>query len=360
MKRLFFAAILLTAACGDSTGPGAEGYTVITPSDPQPAGDRLFGINPTESEQGFMASYEEAQEAGIQVVEINLRWEDIETSQGVYQDPYGILEAITFYGYENIQVLLTISVINTVKSTLPEYLQGYQFSSPYVVSAFNDMADWVFAQIHHSVTVAGFAIGNEINIYLEGQAAWNDYSQFYQETSAHAQALRPTIPVGVKCTVTEGVLGGELSEIQGINAYSNVVMLNYYPNGSQFMVLDPDVVHEHFDTVTGSFPGKEIWFTELGYQSGSAHCGSSETKQAQFYHEMFTAWDDHGDQIMLVLVDWLHDVTPEQVAEWTEYYGLSDPAFIEFLSTLGLRNYNHTDKYAWLQVLAETQARGWQ
>ena len=74
---------------------------------------------------------------------------------------------------------------------------------------------------------------------------------------------------------------------------------------------------------------------------------------------MFSAWDDHRDVITLVLVDWLHDVTGEQVAEWTEYYGLSDPGFVEFLSTLGLRNYNHTDKYAWQQVLAETEARGW-
>jgi hypothetical protein len=41
------------------------------------------------------------------------------------------------------------------------------------------------------------------------------------------------------------------------------------------------------------------------------------------------------------------------------YYGSSDPAFIEFLSTLGLRNYNNTDNPAWLQLLEETQIRGW-
>ncbi len=156
MRKLITAIIFLAAGCGDSTGPEIEGYTVIPPENPQPAGDRLFGIAPTESEQGFAASYEEAQKAGMQVVEVNLRWEDIETSQGVYQDPYGILEAITFYGYENVQVLLTISVINTVKSTLPEYLQGYQFSSPEVVTAFNAMADWVFQQLDPSVTIAGF------------------------------------------------------------------------------------------------------------------------------------------------------------------------------------------------------------
>ena len=359
MKKIYPAILILLLSCGDSTGPEVEGYTVIPPENPQPRGARVFGINPSESSEGFQASFDEATKAGIQVAEINLAWEDIETSQGVYQDPNGILSAITFYGYNDIEVLLTISVINTVKSTVPEYLQSNQFSDQEVITAFNEMNDWVFQQIHSSVEIAGFSIGNEIDIYLNGQAAWQDYSQFYQATSNHAKQQRPDIPIGVKCTVTGGLLSGELSEIQAINSYSDVIMLNYYPNGYMFTVLDPTIVHTHFDFITESFPNDDIWMTELGYQSGSEHCGSSETKQAQFYHEMFTAWDNHSSEISLVLVDWLHDATEEKLAEWTEYYGLSDPAFVEFLATLGLRNYDHTDKYAWLQILAETEARGW-
>lgn len=359
MKKIYPAILILLLSCGDSTGPSLVTYTVITPENPEPRGERVFGINPSESEQGFQASFDEVMKAGIQVVEINLRWEDIETSQGVYQDPYGILSAITFYGYNNIEVLLTISVINTVKSTVPEYLQGYQFSDEEVITAFNEMSDWVFQQIDPSVQIAGFSIGNEIDIYLNGQSNWQDYTQFYQATSSHAKQQRPSIPIGVKCTVTGGLLSGELSEVQAINSYSDVIMLNYYPNGSQFTVLDPTIVHTHFNYITQSFPNKDIWFTELGYQSGSEYCASSETKQAQFYHEMFSAWDNHSTQISLVLVDWLHDATEEQLEEWIEYYGLSDPGFVEFLATLGLRNYDHTDKYAWLQLLAETEARGW-
>ncbi len=52
MRKLITAIIFLAAGCGDSTGPEIEGYTVIPPENPQPAGDRLFGIAPTESEQG--------------------------------------------------------------------------------------------------------------------------------------------------------------------------------------------------------------------------------------------------------------------------------------------------------------------
>lgn len=359
MKKIFLAAILITLSCGESTGPEAGSYTVIPPESPQPRGSRVFGINPSESIQGFSPSFDEALKAGIQVAEINLRWDEIEVSQGVYQDPGGVLSAITFYGYNNIQVLLTISVINTVKSTVPEYLQSHDFNSIEMTSAFNTMSDWVFSQVHSSVQIAGFSIGNEIDIYLNGAEDWQDYTGFYQTASSYSRLIRPNIPVGVKCTVTGGLYGGEIGEVITINSYSDVIMLNYYPNGSQFTVMDPSVVHSHFDFIVQSFQGKDIWLTELGYQSGSQYCASSEAKQAQFYHEMFKAWDDHSTEITLVLVDWLHDVTPEQVEEWTEYYGLSDPGFVEFLSTLGLRNYDHTDKYAWLQVLAETEARGW-
>jgi hypothetical protein len=121
--------------------------------------------------------------------------------------------------------------------------------------------------------------------------------------------------------------------------------------------MDPQLVHEDFNTITGIFSGKEIWLTELGYQSGSNHCKSSEAKQAEFYHEMFSAWDDHRDKIKCVIVNWLHDQSDATMNEWKEYYG-DAPDLVEYLSTLGLRNYDHSDKSAWLQVKAEAHARG--
>jgi len=124
-------------------------------------------------------------------------------------------------------------------------------------------------------------------------------------------------------------------------------------------VLDPEIVESHFNQIEALFSGREIWFNEVGYQSGSEYCGSSQTKQAEFYHHLFAAWDSNRASIGLILIDWLHDVSPEVLAEYEEYYGSSDPAFLEYLATLGLRNYNDTDKYAWVQLLAETSARGW-
>lgn len=349
--------VLLLSACG-SNPEGGEEFEVFPPENPQPRGERVFGICVSESEQGFQASFEVAREAGIQRIELNLPWDSIETSEGRYQDPGGVLEAISFYGYYGIDVGLCLSVINTVERTTPDYLDGYPYNSPEVITAFENMVDWVMDQVPSNVTIAYVAIGNEVDLVLDG-SGWDDYTGFYQATASYVRQNYPTVKVGVKATVENGLFGGELSRVQTINQYSDVIMLNYYPQDAQFRVYSPGVVHDDFADVVSYFPSKNIWLTELGYQSGSDHCGSSETRQAEFYHEMFTAWDDNRERIEFVLVDWLHDQSPELIEQWLEYYGSSDPGFVEYLSTLGLRNHDHTDKYAWLQVLAETEARGW-
>lgn len=351
---------MLVADCGESSEPPAsrEPYEVLTPQDPAPRGDRLLGINISESVRGFGPSFQVARQAGVQVVELNIPWNAIESDKGQYQDPWGVLAAIPFYGRNDVQVAFSLAVINTVESTVPEYLEGLAWDAPEMIAAFNDMADWFLANIPPGVTVPGLAIGNEVDLFLsEGQ--WGPYTRFYRAASEHVRAKRPDLEVGVKTTVMAGALGRWRSQVQAINEHADVVMLNYYPQDAAFRVLDPNVVGEHFDEVARLFEGRRIWFTEVGYQSGTAHCGSSEAKQAQFYHHVFTAWDRHRDRIELFLINWLHDQSPEKIAEFTEYYGSSAPAFVEFLSTLGLRRYDHTDKAAWLQVVAEAKARGW-
>jgi beta-mannanase len=59
-------------------------------------------------------------------------------------------------------------------------------------------------------------------------------------------------------------------------------MLNYYPQHNDFEVLNPDKVIEHFSDLVSYFPDKDIWIPEVGYQSGTEYCNSSESKQAEF------------------------------------------------------------------------------
>jgi hypothetical protein len=359
LKMLFFTVLLLLFSCGDESTAPEEGYEVIPAQSPQPSGDRLFGIGLSESEDGFSSSFNTGMLAGIQIVELNIPWDSIEVSEGVYQDPMdGVFEAIGFFGYYDIEVMLSLAVVNTVHSTVPDYLQNSDWDSPEMIAAFNNLVDWVLAEIPSSVTIISISIGNEADLYLSNDA-WEDYIQFVAATSDYIRSSYPGISLGVKNTVTNGVLGGDLSHVQQVNQYTDVVMLTYYPQNSSFQVLDPDIVHSHFQLIVSSFPGREIWLNEVGYQSGSEYCGSTQTMQAEFYHELFTAWDANRQNIKLVLINWLHDISSEQLAEMEEYYGISDPGFLEYLATLGLLYHDGTDKYAWLQLLEETGARGW-
>ena len=358
---LMFSLLLLCSlfACQENSEPIKPDipYQLVAPETPIAKGDRLFGINISESSKGFDASFATAQEAGVQVVELNLPWNILELDEGQYDNPWNVLTDVAFYGEHNVQVLLSLAVINTVERTTPDYLNGSAYDDPHVIAAFNNLVDWVMITVPENVTIVGIGIGNEIDLVLNDDD-WERYIRFYEATVAHIQRNYPNTKVGTKVTVMKGVKE-EIDWVQKINEVSDVIMLNYYPQDAQFKVLPPEIVHEHLAQIVANFPDREIWFTEVGYQSGNEYCDSSEAKQALFFHELFAAWDNHQEQLKLILVDWLHDQSAQQIEEFEAYYGFSDPGFVEYLSTLGLRNYNHTDKAAWRQVLAETQSRGW-
>lgn len=354
-------AMILLVGCSseDTTSPPVEHpFEPVAPVNPQDKGDRLFGIAVSESSEGFASSFAVAQEAGIQVAELPLMWDEIETAEGVYQDPNGYLAATAFYGANNVQVVLSFAVINTVTSTVPSYLSGLDWDAPEMIAAFNNLSDWVMDQIPGGVEVVGISIGNEVNYVLQGDA-WTQYTTFYEATGDHFRTENPGIPVGVKTTVYGGVFGLTENAIKALNQHSDVIMLNYYQQDSAFYVLAPLTVHNNFTQLGNDFPGRDIWLTEVGFQSGSEHCGSSEAMQAAFFHELFTAWDLRRYQYKYLMVNWLHDQSSATIAEWQTYYGSSAPAFVEYLSTLGLRHHDGSDKDAWLQLLAETGARNW-
>lgn len=345
--------LLSSPSAWSSSGP-----EVLEPANPQPSGQRLLGIALSEGEISFEAAFREATKAGIQIVELNLPWDMFEREEGEYQDPNGLLPATAYYGANNIQVCFSMAVINTVKRTTPEYLEGLAFDNPKVIGAFNRLMDWFLGQVPKNVKVAAISVGNEVDLYLEGDQAWEEYTRFSEQVIRHLRKRHPKIHYGVKVTVTDGVFKHELDKVKALNQSTDVIMLNLYPQNSSFQVDVPEAIHQHLNRVVKAFPDQTIWLTELGYQSGEK-CGSSLTKQAGFYHEFFQAWDKHRDHIRMVMINWLHDQPSSQVLEWTKYYGLAAPSFAEFLATLGLRRSDGTDKPAWKQILAEAHARGW-
>ncbi len=357
---LLASTLFYTGCSGDSSGPEVEEQTFqpTDPVNPMPKQDRLFGITVSESSNGYTSDFAVAQQAGIQAAELALSWDAVETADGVYRDPNGVLAAMAFYEANDISLMLTFAVINTVQRTTPDHLDSYNWNDAQLITSFNNMVTWVFAQLPAGLNVVGVAIGNEVNYVLAGEQ-WDQYGEFFQAGAAHLHTIDASLKVGVKTTVRDGLFGLTASHIRGLNQFTDVVMLNYYLMNSHYRVEAPIQVHNDFVSIVNNFPGRDIWMTEVGYQSGSEHCQSSETLQARFYHELFSAWDTHRHEMKYLMIDWLHDASAQQLAQWENYYGISDPAFLEYLGTLGLRTSDGEDKNAWIQLLAETEARGW-
>ncbi|MDE2345911.1 MAG: hypothetical protein KGL13_05535, partial [Gammaproteobacteria bacterium] len=143
-----------------------------------------------------------------------------------------------------------------------------------------------------------------------------------------------------------------------LNQYSDVVQVTYYPLNNDFTPESPSVVGTDFNTITGLYPGRIIYFLEAGYPS-STQCGSSQAQQAQFIDNVFTAWDQHINQIKLISFFTLTDFSPQTVSQLESYYGLSSPCFGQYLGTLGLMTYSAQQKQAYMELNTDAHVRGW-
>lgn len=101
---------------------------------------------------------------------------------------------------------------------------------------------------------------------------------------------------------------------------------------------------------------------ECGYPS-SPENNSSEAQQADFITAVFEAWDNHNNRIRLIDLAWQYDVSSAAVEQWVIDFGMTgtpnETEFRAYLGTLGLNNYDTTEKAAMRRLRAELNARKW-
>jgi len=328
-------------------------------AQPVPKGSRLIGIAVSESENkdvdGAMAV---AKSAGLQVVSLKLDWDDVEKKPGVFDSPWPKV-ANLYYPSQNVQLSLRLSTLDTSRNRIPSDLRGKPFDDPAVIERFNQFLDYVLDQMP-DVNLSELSIGNEVDGVLGGDAAkWGQYTRFFAATREHARQKRKGLKVGVSIMFS-GHMGKAARFAETIHQQADLVMVSYYPLTSAFKVRDPKGVHEDFDALCKQYPNRPISFLEAGYPSGT-RCDSSEAKQRQFVEELFAAWDKHADQIHCIMFTWLNDTSASAVKGFTKYYGTSNPAFVDYLSTLGLRTFkgSGTDKLAFTALKQQSKVRGW-
>lgn len=316
-------------------------------------GSRIIGISLNNGSTDFNSAFYKAKETGFTTTEIPVHWSDIESSRGEYKDEW-LSIAKSFYPQNGVNISLSLNPIDTNNLKLPAYIKDKPFNDPEVVERFKAFIDFNASLLSGS-RVLFVSVGNEIDRYLGGSdKKWKEYTDFYSQVAPYVKAKFPGAIVGTKIT-QDSIFK---NEAKSINTYSDVILLTYYPLKSDITVSDPSVVNDFFKKITETYPGKKIYFAEIGYPSSEQN-NSSEEKQAEFIRQTFIAWDNYRDNITMMNFVWLHDISQDSVSGFAKYYGVNDKKFASYLGSLGLRTYDNKDKKAFVVLKEESKKRGW-
>ncbi len=337
--------------------PGCDDAKMETEDDVEPRGTRQLGISISDRTDGdFDTAFSQATATGMQFTSLSVSWDNVESAPGVYgMNPDFLSIANAYYGATGVALLIGLNPIDTNNDRRPDWLQGETWDSPAVINAYNAMLDWAMPKIA-GVDLVALSIGNEIDATLANDTQWNQYRIFYKSTAAHAKTLRAGLRVGSK--VTYGGMVQSQAYADSLNVDTDVVLTTYYPLNGDFTIKSPSVVVDVFASIVTRYPNRKIIFAEYGAPS-SPNCGSSESRQAEFVRNAFTAWDKHVDAIEAVEFTWMHDISQSALDTYEQYYGLSNPCFLEYLGRLGLKSANGDDKPAWTALTEEAESRGW-
>ena len=351
------AALLMTCA---TMLPASSARAADSPPAPVPKGSRTLGIDVcVASDNDYGRAFAQARAAGMDATSLSVFWDDIEKEAGTYAPvPNHLAIANAFYPAQKTPLHLVIPVIDTTKKRIPRDLAGKPLDDPLVIDRFQKLLDYIFSRIP-ALETASLSIGNEIDGYLGTKTKeWTAYRAFFEAARAHVKEKRPGLAVGVKMMYAG--LSKEGGPAHSLAGAADVVMVNHYPLNGDFTVKEPASIASDIDAIVSAFPGRPVFFTELGYPSGAA-CRSSEALQEAFLRRLFEAWDRHAGAVPYVNLCILTDRPESFVRGAGTYYGLASPPFLDFLRTLGLRTHEDggRDKPAFHALKEETKARGW-
>ncbi len=288
-------------------------------------GERILSWHVDMSENGnYDSAMAYARAACLESVPLFLTWRSIEDSAGVFNSSFisQTLDIANFYfPLFGIPVELQLAPINTIKREVPADLRNLPFDDPRMISRFKTLLDTVFMHLP-DLRLSSLSIGNESDGYLGSDPqAYLEYKNFLDSVIPYAKSLYAAAHGEELLTGTTFMFNGLVSPAKKslcklVNAGRDFIAVTYYPLNPDFTMKPPSVVFDDFDKIIAEYPdtARPIHFVECGYAS-SAVCKSSEALQAEFYRNVFSAWDQHADRIRLIsffkLTDWSQAVVDD-------------------------------------------------
>lgn len=331
-------------------------------------GSRILGMDLKEIPSvAYDMAYDQAITMGVREVSISLDWALLEPSLGSYDNT--LPEIIdTFYPNKIAGLTLILRPLDTAGPSVPSELTGLSYDDPVVISAFEKFLANLHAQlptVNASGKIKWIHVGNEIDAYLGDDAErWMQWQTFVQAAKLKINSLW-----GSDVDVSSIVQFSTFSDANILPLYLRMVsdldsaVITYYPLNVDFTMRPVSTVEKDFELMVNTIPGKSILIQECGYPSSSVN-NSSETVQADFVSAVFAAWDTYMNSIQLIDFSWQYDLSPSAADQWVIDYGMSgspnEEAFRAFLLTLGLGNFDGTEKEAMQRLRDELQLRSWE
>ncbi len=333
-------AYALLGACG-----GGSGGTLAPPSNTQVA---ALSIDTPHSSAAFdQAALDDAvdlaQSAGVRGVLVTYPWSSLESAPGLV-DVSHLRGELDYYHRRGLQIFLGIQVINTAKREVPADLDNVDFDDPRFIARFHSLLDAVRSVLSGSERY--ISIGNEVDVYLQAHAQeWPRYVAFFADAAGYVHQVAANAQVGATTTFG-GYAVESRADVRALNAYSDVVMLTYYPLQDGSQVREASAPAEDVPIMLSLADSKPVILQEAGYPSGALN-GSSEAAQRDFVDALFDAWHAAGPRMPFLSFFLLYDFDQTTCDELEAYYGVTDAAFSSYLCTLGLRRSDGSEKPAW-------------
>ncbi|MEM0963020.1 MAG: hypothetical protein AAGK21_10865 [Bacteroidota bacterium] len=347
---LFFALAVAAAGCDSSALPSP-------PAEPVPRGDRVLALDVVEAVgEDFDGAVEIALDLGARHGSLSQGWAGLETAPGQFRPEPNFLEiANAYYPVKGVPIALTIASVDTNVDQRPDDLRDLDWDDPVLAARYRGLLDWAVTQTR-DLDVTHVVVGNEVDIFFgSDRDGLRDYRRFVTAVVDHARQLWPGATVGTKVSYG-GVTGPLASDVAALQALGDAALITYYPLTDGFQVQRPQIVSTHLRDMADRFP--EVHLMEAGYPSSSA-TGGDEDAQATFVRELFAAWDANATAIPYLSFSFLTDFSADALDGFEAYYGISDPAFIGYLASLGLRTSGGDEKAAFSAFEAAASSRGW-
>ena len=336
-----------------------------------PKGDRILAWQVDMAQNAnYDSAFAYAQTGCMESIHLFYTWSGLEPNAGNF-DTSHVINALDisniYYPAFGVKAELQIAPINTIAKETPADLVGTSFDSPTMINRFKALLDTLFTHIPQ-LELSALNIGNESDIFLgTNSAGYAAYKTFLDSVIPYAKQLYfnlhgTDLKVGTTFTF-DGLVGASTSALcQSVNSGLDIVTVTYYPLNSNFTMESPSVVSSDFSNLVAIYSDttQPIYFAECGYASSTV-CNSSETLQAQFFSNVFSAWDAHYDNIKYLTIFKSTDWSQQEVDTLGAYYGITDTTFLEYLRTLGVRTWDNdgSNKPAYESILCFLQARGW-